>query len=135
MTVVRSQGVPARSSTVTATSAAVQRVHPPSFQQARLQRRHRPSAAWPNGRPSAAGSSPRPRNWGLLTACTQPGCTGTIVDVYVCGSPAGGLMMACSQGVAQSSTVATPGAVQRVPSHSFRQRLRRRHPSLLTSLA
>ena len=33
----------------------------------------------------------RPRNGRLMTACTQPGCTGTIVDDYcdVCGSPAG----------------------------------------------
>jgi hypothetical protein len=38
----------------------------------------------------ASGSSPRPNN-GLIPACTQPGCTGTIVDRYcdVCGSPAG----------------------------------------------
>jgi hypothetical protein len=30
-------------------------------------------------------------NGGLMTACTQPGCTGTVVDDYcnVCGSPAG----------------------------------------------
>src|SRR5512133_1926283 len=38
----------------------------------------------------ASGTSPRPNN-GLIPACTQPGCTGTIVDRYcdVCGSPAG----------------------------------------------
>jgi hypothetical protein len=38
----------------------------------------------------ASGSSPRPNN-GLIPACTQPGCTGTIVDCYcdLCGSPAG----------------------------------------------
>src|SRR5687768_8194586 len=37
------------------------------------------------------GFPPAPRNGGLLTACTQPGCTGMIVDDYcdVCGSPAG----------------------------------------------
>src|SRR5688572_13514495 len=36
------------------------------------------------------GSPPAPQN-GLKTACTQPDCTGTIVDDYcnVCGSPAG----------------------------------------------
>src|SRR5215211_7494331 len=36
------------------------------------------------------GFRPAPQN-GLKTACTQPGCTGTIVDDYcnVCGSPAG----------------------------------------------
>jgi hypothetical protein len=33
----------------------------------------------------------RLRDAGLITACTQPACTGTIVDAYcdVCGSPAG----------------------------------------------
>src|SRR5687767_1650116 len=37
------------------------------------------------------GFFPAPRSGGLLTACTQPGCTGMIVDDYcdVCGSPAG----------------------------------------------
>src|SRR5829696_1685872 len=37
-----------------------------------------------------AGFRSRPRNGGLMTTCTQPGCTGTIVDDYcdVCGSPA-----------------------------------------------
>jgi hypothetical protein len=37
------------------------------------------------------GFSPAPQNGGLMTACTQPGCPGTIVDDYcnVCGSPAG----------------------------------------------
>ena len=32
---------------------------------------------------------PRPRNGSLITACAQPGCSGTIVDGYcdVCGSP------------------------------------------------
>src|SRR5512132_137027 len=31
------------------------------------------------------------RNGGLMTACRQPDCTGTVVDGYcdVCGSPAG----------------------------------------------
>jgi hypothetical protein len=35
-------------------------------------------------------SMARTRNGGLMTACTQPGCTGTIIDGYcdVCGSPA-----------------------------------------------
>jgi hypothetical protein len=39
----------------------------------------------------AGGSSPDPKDEGLNTACTEPGCTGTIVDGYcdVCGSPAG----------------------------------------------
>jgi hypothetical protein len=34
---------------------------------------------------------PKPKNAGRETACTQPGCTGMIVDCYcdVCGSPAG----------------------------------------------
>ena len=37
-----------------------------------------------------SGVSARPSN-GLISACTQPGCTGRIVDGYcdVCGSPAG----------------------------------------------
>src|SRR5687768_14479240 len=37
------------------------------------------------------GVSPAPRSGGILTACTQSGCTGMIVDGYcdVCGSPAG----------------------------------------------
>jgi hypothetical protein len=37
------------------------------------------------------GLPAEPRNEGLNTACTQPGCTGRIVDRYcdVCGSPAG----------------------------------------------
>jgi hypothetical protein len=37
------------------------------------------------------GFSPKPRSGNLTTACTQPGCTGTILDGYcdVCGSPAG----------------------------------------------
>ena len=61
-----------------------------------------------------SGVSPEPKSNDLDTACTQPGCTGTIVDGYcdVCGSPA--------------------GAVPFVPP---RQRLRRRHPLLPTSLA
>jgi len=38
-----------------------------------------------------SGIPSRLRNAGLMTACTQPECTGTIVDGYcnVCGSPAG----------------------------------------------
>src|SRR6187200_2529415 len=38
-----------------------------------------------------SGFFSRLRNAGLMTACTQPGCSGTIVDGYcdVCGSPAG----------------------------------------------
>ena len=38
-----------------------------------------------------AGVPPEPKNEGPNTACTQPGCTGSIVDGYcdVCGSPAG----------------------------------------------
>ncbi len=40
---------------------------------------------------SPGGIPSRPRNGGLMTTCTQPGCTGTIVDDYcdVCGNPAG----------------------------------------------
>src|SRR5688572_29905361 len=55
-----------------------------------------PSAA-PAGGPGLTtgrqrpGLPPAPRNGRLMTACMQPGCTGTIVDDYcdVCGSPAG----------------------------------------------
>jgi hypothetical protein len=38
-----------------------------------------------------SGSPPKPKNAVRETACTQPGCTGTIVDGYcdVCGSPVG----------------------------------------------
>jgi hypothetical protein len=37
------------------------------------------------------GFLPKPKSGSLMTACTQPGCTSTIVDNYceVCGSPAG----------------------------------------------
>ena len=55
----------------------------------------------PAGAAASAGSSvpadepgltvrPEPKNRGLVTACTQPGCSGGIVDGYcdVCGSPA-----------------------------------------------
>ena len=55
-----------------------------------------PSAALAVGPGLTAGRQrpefpPPPQNGGLMTACTQPGCTGTIVDDYcnVCGSPAG----------------------------------------------
>ena len=55
-----------------------------------------PSAALAGGPGLTAGRQrpevpPAPRNGRLMTACTQPGCTGTIVDDYcdVCGSPAG----------------------------------------------
>src|SRR5688500_15931799 len=43
----------------------------------------------PTSRPHLHPS--RPRNGRLVTACMQPGCTGTIVDDYcdVCGSPTG----------------------------------------------
>jgi hypothetical protein len=55
-----------------------------------------PSAA-PAGGPGVTtghhrpGFPPAPQNESLKTACTQPGCIGTIVDDYcnVCGSPAG----------------------------------------------
>jgi hypothetical protein len=60
-------------------------------------------AAGPAGSPTRAdepgltavgpgsGFPPKPKKSGLETACTQPGCIGTIVDCYcdVCGSPAG----------------------------------------------
>jgi hypothetical protein len=50
----------------------------------------------------------KPRSGNLTTACTQPGCTGTILDGYcnVCGSPAGAVPLV------QSATLAaaTPSA-------------------------
>ena len=55
-----------------------------------------PSAALAVGSGLTAGRQrpefpPPPQSGGFMTACTQPGCTGTIVDDYcnVCGSPAG----------------------------------------------
>ena len=55
-----------------------------------------PSAALAVGSGLTAGRQrpefpPPPQDGGFMTACTQPGCTGTIVDDYcnVCGSPAG----------------------------------------------
>jgi hypothetical protein len=55
-----------------------------------------PSAALAGGPGLTAGRQrpgflPAPQNGSLKTACTQPGCIGTIVDDYcnVCGSPAG----------------------------------------------
>jgi hypothetical protein len=55
-----------------------------------------PSAGLAGGPGLTAGRQrprvpPAPRNGRLMTACMQPGCTGTIVDDYcdVCGSPAG----------------------------------------------
>jgi hypothetical protein len=47
---------------------------------------------------ASAVESARTSN-GLVTACIQPGCTGTIVDGYcdVCGSPAGAVLTTCIQ--------------------------------------
>jgi serine/threonine-protein kinase PknG len=41
------------------------------------------------------------RTGGLMTACTQPGCTGTIVDGYcdVCGSPSGAVPFVSIEGL------------------------------------
>ena len=50
----------------------------------------------------------------LMTACTQPGCTGTIVDGYcdVCGSPAGAVQFVLAEAAASASSpvpAARPG--------------------------
>ena len=56
-----------------------------------------------------SGASARPSN-GLISACTQPGCTGTIVDGYcdVCGSPASAAPFVTA-GAAASPASPAPG--------------------------
>jgi len=51
------------------------------------------------------GFSPKPKSGSLMTSCTQPGCTGMIVDGYcdVCGSPAGAVAF-----VPAAASVASP---------------------------
>ena len=48
---------------------------------------------------------------GLMMACTQPGCAGTIVDDYcdVCGSPAGALPFVPAEAAASSPSAAPAG--------------------------
>ena len=56
----------------------------------------------------------RPRKGGLMTASTQPGCTGMIVDDYcgVCGSPAGAAPFVAA------GAAASAGAPRRRPGGS-----------------
>ena len=66
------------------------------------------------------GFPPKPKSGGLMTACTQPGCTGMIVDGYceVCGSPAGAVPFVPAAASAASPAPADePGltAVRREP--------------------
>jgi hypothetical protein len=55
-----------------------------------------------------SGVSPEPKNEGLNSACTQPGCTGSIVDGYcdVCGSPAGVVPFVPAEAVASTESSA-----------------------------
>jgi hypothetical protein len=57
----------------------------------------------------AGGSSPDPKDEGLHTACTQPGCTGTIVDGYcdVCGSPANAVPFVAAEAAASPGSPAS----------------------------
>ena len=84
---VRSEGVSARSSTVTAMSAAAQLARRRLFGAAAASTAAPAPAARTGLKAGGRGSGfpARPRN------CTQRGCIGTIVDGYcdVCGSPAG----------------------------------------------
>jgi hypothetical protein len=65
-----------------------------------------------------AGSPSRPRNMGLTTACTQPGCTGVIVDGYcdICGSPAGGLPFVPAAASATSPALPDDPGLTAVPA-------------------
>jgi len=55
-----------------------------------------------------SGVSPEPKNEGLNSACTQPGCTGSIVDGYcdVCGNPAGVVPFVPAEAVASTESSA-----------------------------
>jgi hypothetical protein len=82
------------------------------------------------GSPTAAGEprhtavrrgaevSREPKNAGLNTACTQPGCTGTIVDAYcdVCGSPAGAAPFVPSAAAVASPVPADEPGLRAVPA-------------------
>jgi serine/threonine-protein kinase PknG len=69
----------------------------PDSSQARLQ--HSPTMAKFYGRHEKRG---------LMTACMQPGCTGTIVDCYcdACGSPAGAVPFVPAQAAASAGSPA-----------------------------
>jgi hypothetical protein len=65
-----------------------------------------------------AGSPSRPRNMGLTTACTQPGCTGMIVDGYcdICGSLAGAVSFVPAAASATSPTLSDDAGLTGVPA-------------------
>ncbi len=86
----------------------VQRVQPRLFthdQRLRRYRRHLPSRLVYR-RPVGARALQRDQSDGLMSACTQPGCTGRIVDGYcdVCGSPADAVPF-----VPATASAASPG--------------------------
>ena len=55
------------------------------------------------------GLSPEPKKRDLMTACTQPGCTGTAVDGYcdVCGSPAAAVPFVLAETAALEASAAS----------------------------
>ena len=67
-----------------------------------------------------SGFSPEPKKPDHMTACTQPGCTGTIVDGYcdVCGSPAGAdpFVPAEATALAASAASANESGLTAVPA-------------------
>ena len=67
-----------------------------------------------------SGFSPEPKKPDHMTACTQPGCTGTIVDGYcdVCGSPAGAdpFVPAVATALAASAASANESGLTAVPA-------------------
>jgi hypothetical protein len=66
------------------------------------------------------GLSPEPKKRDLMTACTQPGCTGTTVDGYcdVCGSPAAAVPFVLAETAALATSAASadePGLTAPTP--------------------
>ena len=66
----------------------------------------------------AAGSPSRPRNVGLTRACTQPACTGMIVDGYcdICGSLAGAVPFVPAAASATSPALSDDPGLTAVPA-------------------
>ena len=64
------------------------------------------------------GFPPKPKSGDLMTACTQPGCTSTIVDNYceVCGSPAGAVPFVPAAASAASPAPADEPGLTAVPA-------------------
>jgi hypothetical protein len=64
------------------------------------------------------GVPTKPKSGGLITACTQQGCTGTIVDGYcdVCGSPAGAAPFVPAAASAASPASADEPGLMAVPA-------------------